>query len=148
MKREGRVLGLDLGSRRIGVAVSDSGRRVASPITTVARSGDRAADHRAVAGLVADYEAVGVVVGLPLTLSGEVGPAAAAVNDEVEEMRSELGIDVELVDERLTTVSAAGALHSGGRRARDQRGVIDQTAAAILLQTWLDRETSRTETRR
>jgi putative Holliday junction resolvase len=148
MKRKGRVLGLDLGSRRIGVAVSDSGRRVASPVTTLARSGDQAADHLAVGTLLSEYDAVGVVVGLPLTLSGEVGPVAQAVNDEVEAMTSELGIEIEVVDERLTTVSATGALRSGGRRARDQRGVIDQTAAAILLQTWLDRETNRLETRR
>jgi putative Holliday junction resolvase len=148
MRPEGRVLGLDLGSRRIGVAVSDAGQRVASPLTTLTRRGDLAADHRQVGKMVAEYEAVGVVVGLPLTMSGDVGAAAAAVKDEAEAMRSTLGIDIEMVDERLTSVSAASALRSGGRRARDQRPVIDQTAAAILLQTWLDRAGTRAESRR
>ena len=148
MKRQGRVLGLDLGSRRIGVAVSDGSRRVASPVTTLQRSGDRAADHAAIRTLALEYEAVGVVVGLPLSLSGEVGPAAAAVKDEVAAMRSALGTEIELVDERLSTVSAAGALRSGGRRSHKQRPVIDQTAAAIILQTWLDREINRARTER
>jgi putative Holliday junction resolvase len=143
MKREGRVLGLDLGSRRIGVAVSDSNRSVASPLTTLVRSGDRAADHRALGKLLDEYDAAGFVVGLPLTLKGEVGTAAAEVKDEVRAMRGNLGVDIQVIDERLSTVRAAGALRSGGRPARRQRRVIDQTAAAVILQTWLDREASR-----
>lgn len=141
------MLGLDLGTRRIGVAVSDSRRRLASPVTTLARRGDPAADHRAVSELVTEYGAVGVVVGLPLTLSGQVGRAAEAVRDEVEAMRSALGLDIEVTDERFTTVTAAGALRSAGRRARRQRSVIDQAAAAVILQSWLDREANRVETR-
>jgi len=103
------------------------------------RSGDRSSDHRALAGLVDDYRAVGVVVGLPISLSGQLGPAATAVLAEVAELRSSLNVDVETIDERLTTVAAAGALRSRGRTTRKQRSVIDQTAAAILLQSWVDK---------
>jgi putative Holliday junction resolvase len=139
MKDHGRVLGLDLGSRRIGVAVTDSGQRVATGIQVVNRGGDRRADHRAVAALVAEYEAVGVVVGLPISMSGETGPSARAVLEEIDEIRSRVAVDVDTVDERLTTLAASGALRAAGRPARRQRTLIDQTAAAVLLQTWVDR---------
>jgi putative Holliday junction resolvase len=133
------VLGVDLGSRRIGVAVTDADQRVATGVTAIARSGERAKDHGALAALVDDYQAVGVVVGLPIALSGGIGPAARAVLDEVEEIRQATGVDVDTVDERLTTRAAEGALRAAGRRVRDQRGVIDQSAAAVLLQTWVER---------
>ncbi len=110
----GRVVGIDLGSRRIGVAVTDSAQRVATGATVVRRSGDRSADHRALAELVADYAAVGVVAGLPVSLSGHVGPAAAAVLQEVDELRHALPVEVETVDERLTTRTAARGLQRGG----------------------------------
>jgi putative holliday junction resolvase len=135
---KGRVIGLDLGSARIGVAVTDSEQRVATGVDSLRRSGDRAADHGAIAGLVEDYEAVGVVVGLPLSMSGAMGPAARAVMEEVGEIRRRLAVEVDTVDERLTTVTASRDLRAAGRKARDQRGVIDQTAAAVLLQSWAD----------
>jgi putative Holliday junction resolvase len=135
----GRLLGVDLGSRRIGVAVTDSGQTVATGVMALTRSGDRAADHRALAELVADYGAVGVVVGLPVALSGRVGPAAASVLEEVGEMQASLGVEVTTQDERLTTRAAAGALRAAGHGTRQQRGVIDQSAAAELLQTWVER---------
>lgn len=139
---EGRLLGLDLGARRIGVAVTDSSRTVATGVQALIRSGSRERDHAAIAGLVSDYGAVGVVVGVPLSLSGEAGPAARAVLDEVAELSAGLDVEVETVDERLTTVAAAGALRAAGRSGRRQRQVVDQTAAAILLQTWIDRESN------
>lgn len=138
----GRVLGVDLGSKRIGVAVTDSAQRVAFGVTVLTRTGDRVADHRALADLVAAYEAVGIVVGLPISLSGRMGPAARAVADEVAELRRRVTVEVVSVDERLTTRLAAGALRAEGRRHRDQRGVIDQTAAAVLLQTWVEQSQS------
>jgi putative Holliday junction resolvase len=138
----GRVIGLDLGSARIGVAVTDSEQAVATGVEFLARTGDRDADHRAIAGLVAEYDAVGVVVGLPLSMSGETGPAARAVLDEVADIRLALGVEVDTVDERLTTVAASRALRASGRKSRDQRGVIDQSAAAVLLQSWADRRRS------
>ncbi len=135
----GRILGLDLGARRIGVAVSDSDRRLATGVTAIVRQ-DPAADHQAVAAFVADYDATAVVVGMPLSLSGERGPAARAAADEVGRLRAVLDVPVHTVDERLTTVQAASGLRAAGRRSRQQREVIDQQAAAELLQTWLERQ--------
>ena len=135
----GRLIGIDLGSRRIGVAVTDSGQTVATGVTALGRTGDRAADHRALAAVVADYGAVGVVIGLPISLSGRLGAAAVATLAEISEIRDAVGVEVVTEDERLTTRAAAGALRAGGRRERQQRGVIDQSAAAVLLQTWVER---------
>ena len=142
----GRVLGIDLGAKRVGVAVSDGDQRLATPATTVVRKGDRAREHRALAELVDEYEAVGVVFGLPLSLSGAEGPAAASARAEAAQMENHLSVPVDLVDERLTTVEAANALRAGGRATRQQRHVIDQTAAAVLLQSWLDRRAGQRET--
>jgi putative Holliday junction resolvase len=135
-----RALGLDLGSRRIGVAVSDSDGRLATPVATLQRSPakDRAADHRAIAEIVAEWEAEIVTVGLPLSLVGTVGPAAQAVLDEVAELAERLTVPVETVDERFTTVTADQQLRASGVRGRARSGVIDQAAAAVLLQSWLD----------
>lgn len=139
-----RALGLDLGSRRIGVAISDGDGRVATPIATLqrAKGRDRAADHRAIAELVGEWEAGIMVVGLPLSLDGSIGPAARAVLDEVAELALVLDVPVETVDERFTTVTADQQLRAGGLRGRDRSNVIDQAAAAVLLQAWLDRQES------
>src|SRR6476646_6479042 len=94
-----RALGLDLGSKRIGVAVSDDQGRVATPIEPIIRSrGARAVDHQAMATLVDDWDAGVVVVGLPLSLDGSEGPAAQAVREEVAELRVALAVPVELID--------------------------------------------------
>jgi putative Holliday junction resolvase len=144
----GRVLGVDPGSARIGVALSDSSQRVSNALVTVVRTGDADVDRQALARLVADEEAVGVVVGLPLSLSGAVGPAAQAVLAEIDGWASSMGVPVETVDERFTTVAASQALRagvsggrgsSGARRRRAARGRVDSVAAALLLQSWLDR---------
>ncbi len=140
MSAPGRLLGLDLGSRRIGVAVTDAGRTVATAVATIERSGDSTRDHRAIAAAAAEYEVTGVVIGVPYSLSGQAGPAASAVLEEVAEMRRTLGYEVEVVDERLTTVAAAGALRASGRKGRQARKVIDGTAAAVLLQSFIDRQ--------
>lgn len=139
MKFPGRVVGLDLGSRRIGVAVSDSAQAVATGVRAVPRGPDRSSDHASIRAILDDYEAVGLVVGLPLSLSGDAGPAARQVLDEVEQMRQSLAVEIDTVDERLTTIAASGALRAAGRPSRRQKSVVDQTAAAILLQTWIDR---------
>jgi putative Holliday junction resolvase len=137
----GRALGLDLGSQRIGVAVSDDGRRVASPLSVLARGGSHAEDHVAVAGIVAETGANVVVVGLPLSLNGREGPAATAVKAEVGELRMVLDVPVECSDERFSTVVAHQALAAGGgRRPAARRSVVDKVAAAAILQTWLDRQ--------
>lgn len=140
MRFPGRVIGLDLGSRRIGVAVTDTRQTVASGIQVVHRGSERASDHAAIRAIVEDYEAVAVVVGLPLSLSGDTGPAARQVLEEVDQLRDALGVEVDTVDERLTTIAASGALRAAGRPSRRQKAVVDQTAAAVLLQTWIDRQ--------
>ena len=137
----GRAVAVDLGTRRIGVAVSNSEGTMAFPRPMIERSGDPAADRRAVAALVADEAASVLVVGLPLSLDGRHGPAAKAASAEAAELAEVLagsGVAVETFDERLTTVSASAALSGAGVRARDQRGSVDSAAATVLLQTWLD----------
>jgi len=136
-----RVLALDLGARRIGVAVGDDRSGLAFPRAAVVRAGDgraRRADHRRLAAVVADEEADTVVVGLPRSLDGSLGPAARATLAEVDELRTALSVPVEVHDERLTTVAADRALASAGVRGRDRRASIDSAAATILLQSWLD----------
>lgn len=137
--RPGRVIGVDLGSRRIGLALSDDGRTVASAFMVVGRSSSHAEDHRHLAGIVAETGANMVVVGLPLSLSGGAGPAAQAVKAEVAELRQVLPVPIEYCDERYSTVIAQRALAAGGRRPAMRRAVVDKVAAAAILQTWLDR---------
>ncbi len=144
--RPGRAVGVDLGARRIGIAVSDSAGTLATPRSTLQRSGDRERDRRALVDLVVEEEAVVVVVGHPLSLDGSRGPAARAAEEEADALAALLegrGVRVELFDERLTTVTAHQALTAGGTRGRDQRAVVDQTAAAVLLTAWLDARRSR-----
>jgi putative Holliday junction resolvase len=133
-----RAIGLDLGERRIGVALCDSAGTLATPYEVVQRSGDRRRDHRRIAELVAEAGAEVVVVGLPLSLDGSVGPAAAGVQAEVVELREHLGVPVEVWDERLSTVEAARRLQTAGVPGRKRRHVIDQVAATVILQSWLD----------
>lgn len=135
-----RVVALDLGRQRVGVAVSDSAGVVAVPSTTVVRTGDAARDRRRVADEIRDLGAERVVVGLPLSLDGSEGPAAAWAREEAAAIAALLdeGVPVELYDERLTTVSARRSLVAAGVKGRDRRRVVDQVAAAVLLQAWLD----------
>jgi putative Holliday junction resolvase len=133
-----RVLGVDLGSKRIGIAVSDRSGTIATPLTVLARSGNVRADHRRIAELVAEEEAVRVVVGLPLNMSGTSGPAATAAVAEAEALATVVGVPVETHDERRTTVTADSVLQQRGMRAPARRAVIDKVAAAVMLQSWLD----------
>jgi putative Holliday junction resolvase len=135
------VVGVDLGSRRIGIAVTDSARTMALPRTTLTRTGDRERDRRALVELVLEEEASLVVVGLPLSLDGSHGRAAVEASDEAGELRSLLlphAIDVELFDERLTTVTAHQALTAGGAGGRARREVVDKAAATVMLGAWLE----------
>lgn len=131
-----RVLGVDLGSRRIGVAVSSGS--VATPYEVIERVGDRAREHERLLDLAAEVGAERIVVGLPLSLDGSVGPAARGVLDEVAELRARTGLPVDTYDERLTTVTAERALAAGGVRGPARRKVVDKLAAAVMLQGWLD----------
>jgi putative holliday junction resolvase len=132
----GRVLGLDLGQSRIGVAVSDPDRRVAVPVGTVRTGAPE--DVKAIAAMARDYAVAEIVVGLPLSMSGRRGEAAALAERFAEALRGFLGIPVVLHDERLTTVEAERTLSGAGVRARQRKEVIDQSAATIILQSYLD----------
>jgi putative Holliday junction resolvase len=136
-----RAAAIDLGSRRIGLAVSDSSGLLASPRATVERSGNAEGDRAAVVAAVLEAEAGHLVVGLPLSLDGRRRAAALAAEDEAAALRLLLephGVTVETFDERLTTVTAVRALAAAGRKGRDRRQVVDQAAAAVILQAWLD----------
>ncbi|HEY5098322.1 MAG TPA: Holliday junction resolvase RuvX [Acidimicrobiales bacterium] len=137
----GRAVGIDLGSRRIGIAVTDSAGTMALPRTTLVRSGDAERDRRALVDLILEEQAVVVVVGLPLSLDGSRGRAADGAAREAEALEALLAphqIAVELFDERLTTVSAHQALAAGGAGGRRRRQVVDQAAATVMLSAWLD----------
>jgi len=139
----GRVLALDLGSKRIGVAISDRSGTIATPLTVVTRSGRPTEDHRRIAAIVAEEEAERVVVGLPLSLDGSQGPAARAADSEAEALATVLAVPVETFDERLTTVTADRSLRESGMPGQARRQVVDKVAAAVLLQAWLDRQVAR-----
>jgi putative Holliday junction resolvase len=132
-----RALGLDLGSKRIGVAISDSRGAVATPIETIGRRSPRS-DRQRIAGLVEEWEVEIVVVGLPYSLDGGTGPAARSVLDEIEALGDTLRVPVVPYDERLTTVTAERSLMEQGVSGASRRQVVDQVAAAVILQSWLD----------
>ena len=128
-------LGVDVGTVRVGVARSDPRGVLASPVATLAREGG----VRELARLVQDHEAVGVVVGLPVTLAGREGTSAALARDYAEQLARVISpIPVEFVDERLTTVAAERRLAARGVRGRARRAVVDQAAAVEILQQWLN----------
>jgi putative Holliday junction resolvase len=133
-----RVVGLDLGARRIGIAVSDASGTVATPHSVLERRRDIATDHAAIAAVIAELGAERVVVGLPLSLDGSFGPAASAVRAEIEVLAALLPVPVEAHDERFSTVTAERALTAQKVRARDRRRVVDKLAAAVILQSWLE----------
>lgn len=133
-----RALGLDLGSKRVGIALSDSSGTIATPFMVLQRSKRRSEDHRAIHRLVVDEEVDVVVVGLPLNMDGSTGPAARAAIAEAAELATVVGVPVETCDERLTTVSADAVLLQAELDAPARRRVVDKVAAAVLLQSWLD----------
>jgi putative holliday junction resolvase len=137
-----RALGVDLGSKRIGIAVSDMSGTIAGPLTTVHRSKSKHHDHTEIARLVRDQEAVVVVVGLPLSLDGTMGPAAKAASTEAGRLASVVGVPVEMYDERFTTVTAERGMLEAGLDAPARRKVVDKVAAAVMLQAWLDHRRS------
>jgi putative Holliday junction resolvase len=138
--RPGRVLGVDLGSKRIGLALSDPGRAIASPFGVLARAKSQVEDHRSILATARENEAVAIVVGLPISLSGDLGPAARAALAEIDALQALAGPDLPIIaaDERLTTVTAERSLREA-RLGRDARkAVVDKVAAAVMLQAWLE----------
>jgi len=134
-----RLLGVDPGERRIGLAISDEGGTIASPVDALA-AGEGQDAAGAVLARARELGAEGIVVGMPITLRGEVGPAASQVQAFVEELRSRSSLPVAVCDERLTSAVAERALREGGMRRRARRKRIDQVAAALILQAYLDRQ--------
>jgi len=140
----GRVMALDVGERRIGVALSDTTRVLATPLTTL-RAASRAAAIKQIAALVVKHEAVVLVVGLPLTLNGEIGPQAQIVQAFVEELRQLVDLPIHLIDERLTSVAAERMMIDLGIRAEQRKARIDEVAASIILQDFLEAQRDREE---
>ncbi len=137
--RPGVRVGVDVGTARIGIARSDNHGMLATPVETVRRG---AGDIARIAQIVTEIEAFEIIVGLPLALSGRETASTADAKAFAARLAA-LGLaSVRLVDERLSTVSAAGALRQSGRTAKNSRSVIDQVAAVIILQHALDFERS------
>ncbi|PIE26743.1 MAG: Holliday junction resolvase RuvX [Micrococcales bacterium] len=149
--RHGVRVAVDVGAVRVGVAASDPGGILASAVATLsseqpahgetAESGSATADVRRIAGIVRERDAIEVLVGLPLSLSGKSGAAAELARSYAVRVAREIApVPVRLVDERLTTVGAHRALRQSGVKGRNQRRVVDQVAAVLILQGALDTE--------
>ncbi|GAA1350183.1 Holliday junction resolvase RuvX [Saccharothrix algeriensis] len=135
----GRRLGVDVGSVRVGVALSDPSAFLATPLVTLARDGKTGRDLADLAGLVTEHDVVEVVVGLPRTLAGRHGPAAESAAAYAAALAERVApVPVRLHDERLTTVTADRVLAERGVRGKRRRAVVDQAAAVEILQSWLD----------
>jgi putative Holliday junction resolvase len=135
----GRRLGVDVGSVRVGVALSDPAPMLATPLVTLSRDERSGRDLDQLAELVTEHEVVEVVVGLPRTLAGRHGPAAESAVAYATALADRIGdVPVRLGDERLTTVTASRMLSQRGVRGKKQRAVVDQAAAVEILQAWLD----------
>ena len=138
----GRVLGLDLGDARIGVAVSDADRRVAVPHGTI-RVGQPPGELKAVAALVQELNVTAVVVGHPRSMSGASGARAQQAEAFAGALRAVVAVPVELQDERLSTVQAERSLREAGVSGPRRRQVVDESAAAVILGAWLDAHAQR-----
>ena len=134
----GRILALDVGDRRIGVAVSDETQLIATPHSVYTRVG-YGPDIKHIRALCEDLRAVKVVCGLPRNMDGSIGFQAEKVR-AFEEKLTESGLQVEFQDERLSTVSAHQALIEGGMRRDGRKGTVDKVAAAVILQSYLDKQ--------
>ena len=133
-----RVIGIDLGSKRIGIALSDSDLTIATPLDVVERSGNVGKDHIAILKITAEWEAQKIIVGLPISLDGTLGPSAQSVMDEIKMLRGVTDIPIETHDERFTTVTAEQILLQQNVKRDRKKRVIDKVAAAIILQGWID----------
>ena len=131
-----RILGLDFGRARIGVAISDELQMLAHPLETIPANEEPASR---VAEIVREKQVDHVVAGIPRQMNGQIGSAATEVLEFVEKLRAILPCPVVTWDERLTTVAAHRALRDAGKKTRDTRSYVDQVAAQMILQTYLDR---------
>lgn len=137
-------MALDVGGRRIGVAMSDTTRVLASPLTTI-RAQPRAGAIAQIVALIASHEVADLVVGLPLTLSGEIGPQAEVIKSFVAELERQVRIPIHLQDERLTTVEAERIMTELGMKREQRQARVDEVAASIILRDFLDSTRARNE---
>jgi putative holliday junction resolvase len=133
----GRVMGLDVGKVRVGVALSDPLGYTAQPLLTLWRK-SRGEDLRSLLRLIRKHGVVEIVVGNPLHMSGDVSPWAAKVQEFAEELRKRSGLPVQLWDERLSSVAAHEILDEAGHDRRGRKHVIDQVAAVVILRGWME----------
>jgi putative holliday junction resolvase len=137
--RIGVWLGIDVGTVRVGLARSDPYGLIASPVATLTRDAKNGADLDELVAMITDEDVSGVVVGLPVTLAGREGTSAEMARSYAGELAARIApIPVEMIDERLSTVSAQRTLATRGIRGKASRAVVDQAAAVVLLQHWLD----------
>jgi len=137
MNEPGRVMALDVGGKRIGVALCDTLRILPSPLTTI-KAQPRSAAIERITTLIRQNEVAELVVGFPLTLSGEVGPQAELIKRFVADLEPSLTIPIHLFDERLTTAEAERVMIEMGLKAEQRRARIDEMAATIILRDYLD----------
>ncbi len=135
---DSRFLALDIGKRRIGVAVSDPSGMIARPLDTLLVAGDNDAVEQMIE-LIAAYDVAGIVVGRPLHMSGERSELSDYVDQLIDQLKGRCEVDVYFEDERLTSVQAEAVLHAHGKKIKGNKPKIDRIAAAILLQSFLDR---------
>lgn len=131
-----KALGIDLGDARVGVAVSDDLGMLAHPLETISTQSTNVVKR--VLALAGERSVETIIVGMPRNMNGSHGPAADKAKAFIEELRRETTLPIMAWDERLSTVSAQRALQEAGRNTRKQKSVIDQVAAQIILQSWLD----------
>lgn len=136
---ERRVLALDVGEKRIGIAISDASASLAAPLTTIQARPQSQALQKIIA-LAREHQAREIVVGLPLTLRGEIGPQATTINAFADELREAFDGQIHLFDERLTTAAADQMLRDLGMKPEKRKAQIDQVAASIILQDFLDHQ--------
>ncbi len=132
-----RIMALDIGEVRVGVAVSDPGERVASPVC-VLPAAEVASGAKSFRRLLEDWEPELLLCGLPLTLSGEEGPQAARIRKVSSQVSAATGLPVTFADERLSSAAAKRSLREKGYDERAMRGKVDMIAASLFLQAWLD----------
>jgi putative Holliday junction resolvase len=138
LETQPRYLGLDVGNRRIGVAVSDELGLTAQPVLTLERRRNQRDDLRSLARLARRYAVVGIVVGNPVHLSGKLSPQAAKTQVFAAELGELTGLPIHLWDERLTTREAHRILYEAGHSRQEHRRVVDQVAATLILQSFMD----------
>ena len=142
----GRVMALDVGKVRIGVALSDPLGYTAQPLLTLWRK-SRGEDLRSLLRLIRKHEVTAIVVGNPLHMSGDVSPWAVKVHEFAEELRVRSGLPVELWDERMSSVAAHEILDEAGHAKQGRKYVIDQVAAVVILRGWMEAQERRDETK-